>query len=136
MESVNADPDSGLVEPLRITLGDEFQGRFATVGAALAATLRLRLAMARAGDIRFGVGWGDTTVLDADGTQDGPAWWAARAAIEWVAAAQQVSATERVRTAYRSGGGGPGRRRSMPPCSVGTIWLDRWMVDHDVCWEG
>lgn len=108
MESVNADPDSGLVEPLRITLGDEFQGRFATVGAALAATLRLRLAMARAGDIRFGVGWGETTVLDADGTQDGPAWWAARAAIEWVAAAQQVSATERVRTAYRSGGGGPG----------------------------
>lgn len=106
METVNADPDSGLIEPLRITIGDEFQGRFATVGAALAATLRLRLALSPIGDIRFGVGWGETTVLDDEGTQDGPAWWSARAAIEWVAAAQEASATEGVRTAYRSGGGG------------------------------
>lgn len=108
MEAVNADPGSGLVEPLRITVGDEFQGRFATVGDALAATLRLRLAMSPRGDIRFGVGWGETTVLDDEGTQDGPAWWGARAAIEWVASAQEASATEGVRTAYRSAGGGPG----------------------------
>src|SRR5690606_11663110 len=109
MEAVNADPDSGLVDELRITVGDEFQGRFASVGAALAATLRLWLDLSPVGDIRFGVGWGETMLLDAEGTQDGPAWWAARAAIEWVAHAQEVSPTEQVRTAYRSGhADGPG----------------------------
>lgn len=110
MESVNADPESGLIEDLRITVGDEFQGRFETVGAALAATLRLRLALSPDGDIRFGVGWGEVTVLDDEGTQDGSAWWAARNAIEWVEAAQQEAATEKVRTAYRCGEGedGPG----------------------------
>src|SRR5690606_15404285 len=100
MEAVNADPDSGLIEPLRITVGDEFQGRFATLGAALAATLRLRLALSPA-DIRFGIGWGEVTVLDDEGTQDGPGWWVARNAIEWVEQAQQESATAQVRTAYR-----------------------------------
>ena len=103
MEAVNTDPGSDVLEPLRITVGDECQGRFATVGAALAATLRLRLGLSPIGDIRCGVGWGETVVLDDEGTQDGPAWWAARAAIEWVAQAQEVSATEQVRTAYRSG---------------------------------
>lgn len=109
MDAVNAHPSGGIVEPLRITVGDELQGRFATVGAALAATLRLRLDLSPIGDIRFGVGWGETIVLDAEGTQDGPAWWAARAAIEWVAQAQEVSPTEQVRTAYRIGhADGPG----------------------------
>ncbi|MDO5502673.1 MAG: SatD family protein [Actinomycetia bacterium] len=101
MEAVNTDPKSGLVEPLRITVGDEFQGRFATVGAALAATLQLRLALSPA-DIRFGVSWGQTRTLDAEGTQDGPAWWDARAAIEWVQSAEKDSATEQVRTRFLS----------------------------------
>ena len=102
MDAVNADPESGLVEDLRITVGDEFQGRFETVGAALAATLRLRLALSPA-DIRFGVGWGEVTALDDEGTQDGPAWWVARSAIEWVETAQREAVTEKVRTAYRCG---------------------------------
>lgn len=100
MELINTDPQADLVEPLRITVGDEFQGRFATVGAAAAATLTLRLALSP-GDIRFGIGWGEVTVLDAEGTQDGPAWWSARSAIEWVKEAQRVGATGQVRTAYR-----------------------------------
>ncbi|NLJ52650.1 MAG: RNA polymerase subunit sigma-70 [Intrasporangiaceae bacterium] len=102
MDAVNDDPTSGLVDPLRITVGDEFQGRFETVGQALAATLRLRLALFPDGDIRFGVGWGTTTVLDDEGTQDGPGWWAAREAIDWVKTAEKDSPTERVRTAYRN----------------------------------
>lgn len=109
MEAVNADPDSGLVEPLRITVGDELQGRFRTVGDAITATLGLRIDLSPA-DIRFGIGWGTTRILDEDGTQDGPAWWSARDAIEWVAAAEKESATEQVRTAYRNavGDDGPG----------------------------
>jgi len=72
----------GPVVPLRITAGDEFQGCFAEVGAALRATLWLRLALLPDADLRHGVGWGPVTVLaDEPRVEDGPGWWAARAAI-------------------------------------------------------
>ncbi|MCK0111483.1 SatD family protein [Ornithinimicrobium sp. F0845] len=90
------------VDDLQVTAGDEFQGTFATVGEALYAALLLRLRLDPDIDIRVGVGWGGVTVLDADnGTQDGPAWWAARAAIEWVEQKQSTTGFESVRTAYR-----------------------------------
>lgn len=110
IDELNADTDAGVIDPLKIQIGDEFQGRFATVGNALAATLRMRVRLTPIGDIRFGIGWGEVQSLDEDGTQDGPAWWSARDAIEWVAAAQEASPTEKVRTAYRlaSGSNGPG----------------------------
>ena len=95
--------------PLRITVGDEYQGVFASVGAALAAAFRLRLALAPDVDVRHGVGWGAVTVLAEDPrVEDGPGWWAARAAIEHVEAAER-GATRAVRTAYRrsEGVGGP-----------------------------
>jgi hypothetical protein len=63
------------------------------------------LALAPEVDVRFGVGWGVITTLDAtSGLQDGPGWWSAREAIEWVAAAQQQSGLAHIRTAYRPGG--------------------------------
>lgn len=87
---------------LAFTVGDEFQGSFATVGAAIDAALRVRLAVAPDIDIRFGIGWGAVTVLDAEsGIQDGPGWWAARDAIEWTAAAQRQPGLALVRTTYR-----------------------------------
>ena len=49
------------VTPLRVTVGDEYQGGFATVGDAVRATLRLRLALAPDVDVRHGIGWGETT---------------------------------------------------------------------------
>jgi len=100
LTQVNEELGEEVLDPLRITVGDEFQGRFATLGAALAATLRLRLALSPA-DIRFGIGWGEVTVLDDDGTQDGPGWWAARNAIEGVEQARQESATAQARNASR-----------------------------------
>src|SRR5215212_1490182 len=70
------------ITPLRITVGDEFQGAFATVGAALQASLRLRLGLLPAHDVRHGLGWGDVTVFeDRPRVEDGPGWWAARDAI-------------------------------------------------------
>jgi hypothetical protein len=108
IDGLNEDPDAGVVDRLRITVGDEFQGRFGSVGSAVHATLVLRLRLAPEADVRFGVGWGEVTVLDEDGTQDGPGWWAAREAIEWVAQAQGQSATGLVRTAYRLAEGGDG----------------------------
>lgn len=88
--------------PLAFTVGDEFQGSYPTVGEAIDAALTVRLALAPDVDVRFGIGWGEVTVLDAGtGIQDGPGWWSAREAIEWTAAAQQQPGLATVRTAYR-----------------------------------
>jgi SatD family (SatD) len=94
--------DTALDAPA-LTVGDEFQGTYASVGAAIDAALSLRLALAPHVDVRFGIGWGAVTVLDTvSGIQDGPGWWAAREAIEWTAAAQLQPGLARVRTAFRS----------------------------------
>lgn len=91
------------VTPLRVTVGDEYQGCFATLGDALRATLRLRVALgAAAVDVRQGVGWGDVTVLSRrPRVEDGPGWWAARAAVDAVAHAQARAASRSLRTAYQ-----------------------------------
>lgn len=79
---------SAVVRPadrLEPTVGDEFQGVYATVGDATLAALLVRLHLAGAGDARCGIGVGEREVYGADRTpmlQDGPAWWSARAAIE------------------------------------------------------
>lgn len=91
------------VDAPRLTVGDEFQGTYPTVGRAIDAALTLRLSLAPDIDIRFGIGWGDVAKLDdASGIQDGPGWWAAREAIEWTAATQQHSGSSLVRTAFRN----------------------------------
>jgi hypothetical protein len=93
------------VRGLRITVGDEFQGGYRTLGAALDAALRVRLALLPDVDVRIGVGRGTVTVLDAErGIEDGPAWWAARAAVEWVEATAERSPTRTLRTGYRAEG--------------------------------
>jgi len=86
-----------------LTVGDEFQGTYPSVGAAIDATLAIRLATEPGVDIRFGIGWGEVTVLD-DRIQDGPGWWAAREAIEWTAETQQQTALSSIRTAFRNAG--------------------------------
>ncbi|CAJ1495523.1 SatD family protein [[Mycobacterium] burgundiense] len=86
-----------------LTVGDEFQGTFPTVGLAIDAAFSLRLTLTPEIDIRFGIGWGAVTKLDPQsGIQDGPGWWAAREAIEWVAAEQEQSGFARLRTAFRN----------------------------------
>ncbi len=95
------------LQPLRITVGDEFQGSFATVGAATEAALAVQLALLPTVQTRIGLGWGTVTALD-ETTQDGPGWWSAREAIVWVAQEQARAATALLRTAYRRApGAGP-----------------------------
>jgi hypothetical protein len=89
------------VVPLRITVADEFQGCFATVGEAVHASLWLRLRFAPA-QLRHGIGWGAVAVLaDEPRVEDGPGWWMARAAIEAVKADASRAGTRLLRTAYR-----------------------------------
>ena len=101
IDEVSALMADHVTDPLRITVGDEFQGRFVSVGAAIHASLLLRMRLLPDADLRFGLGWGEVSVYDEDGTQDGPGWWVARDAIEWVARTQGQAALAQVRTAYR-----------------------------------
>src|SRR5258705_9579484 len=105
LNSALRDVAANAIDPPAFTVGDEFQGSYPTVGAAINAALSLRLAVAPGIDVRFGIGWGAVTVLDASaGIQDGPGWWAAREAIEWTASAQRQPGLALVRTSFRVNG--------------------------------
>lgn len=89
------------VDPLRITAGDEFQGTVASLGAAVTASLRLRAGLLPDADVRTGIGFGDVTVLQEEPrVEDGPGWWAARAAITRVEAEAERAALHGLRTLY------------------------------------
>ena len=96
------------VRPFTAVVGDELQGAFSTLRAALAATLLVRLALPAGLDLRFGLGLGEVEEIPSTSgsLSEGPGWWAARAAIEhveeiarreapqartWVAAAEHVA---------------------------------------------
>ena len=99
LDDVNAlfDPPT----PMRMQVGDEYQGVFATLGDALSASLLVRLALRPQGDIRHGIGRGDVEVLGTSPrVEDGPGWWAARAAVERVEQSEARAATRTLRTAY------------------------------------
>lgn len=72
-------------QPSRPTIGDEFQALYPDLAPAVTMTLLVRLLLADEADVRFGIGWGELSVVDeaaAPFRQDGPAWWAARAALD------------------------------------------------------
>lgn len=97
------------VTPLRITVGDEYQGGFARVHDAVRATLRLRLALAPDVEVRHGIGWGEVQVLQAaPRVEDGPGWWVARDAIEAAAQAEGRPGTRHRRTVFRRAEGTDG----------------------------
>lgn len=94
---------AGAVDPPAFTVGDEFQGSYPTLGAAIDAALTIRLLLAPETDIRFGIGWGTVMVLDAEaGIQDGPGWWTAREAIQQTAEIQRQPGFTLVRTTFRA----------------------------------
>jgi hypothetical protein len=87
-----ADADApGVERMLTPTVGDELQGVYPDLAAAVGATLLIRLALPDGVDCRFGIGVGEigTIASDAVGTiAEGPGWWAAREAIDAVHALQ------------------------------------------------
>jgi hypothetical protein len=88
---------------MRVTVGDELQGVYATLGEALEATFLLRLRALPEVDVRIGIGRGEVTVLDEErDIEDGPGWWAAREAVEAVEEAAGQAPTRTLRTLYRS----------------------------------
>lgn len=93
--------DEGPVQdPAVITLGDEFQAVYETLGQALRASFRIRMLLHPV-EVRFGVGRGAITTLDTGrGIHDGPAYWNARDAIETAKARAGKPQTRTARTAY------------------------------------
>ncbi|KRA22483.1 hypothetical protein ASD65_18625 [Microbacterium sp. Root61] len=79
------------VRPLAPTVGDEQQGIYPHLDAALASLLLLQLALPEGVECRFGLGIGAVGVVPSSsgGIPDGPGWWAARAAIDRVHALEQ-----------------------------------------------
>ncbi|WP_243232663.1 SatD family protein [Microbacterium sp. CIAB417] len=75
-------------QPLTPTVGDEQQGVYAALGDALTSLLMLQLALPDGLELRFGIGAGEIRAIDSAHGElpDGPAWWAAREAIEIVKA--------------------------------------------------
>lgn len=107
---INAEAEP--VTPLRVTVGDEYQGCFARLGDAVRASLRLRLLLAPVVDARHGLGWGSVRVLsEKPRVEDGAAWWAARAAIEEAASLGAKPGSRSVRTVFRL----PGEVTHEPP---------------------
>lgn len=117
----------GPVAPLRLTVGDEYQGAFADVAGAVRATLRLRLALGV--DVRHGIGWGQVEVLqDEPRVEDGPAWWAARDAIVEVEEQADRPATRWRRTSYRRAEGVAGP----DPATLEAMLILRDRALHDL----
>lgn len=112
--------------PLRVTAGDECQGSFAGLGEALRAAWWLRWALAGEGaELRFGLGWGPVRVLEEDPrVEDGPGWWVARDAVEWVHEQAARPGTGHLRSAYRRAEGVPGP----DPAPVNAALLCRDLV--------
>lgn len=70
-------------QPLHVTVGDELQGIYPSMGAALAATHQLRNRLFGIADLRFGIGGGEVRIIDQErDIQDGSAWWLAREALD------------------------------------------------------
>jgi hypothetical protein len=79
------------VQPLQPTVGDEFQGVYASVAQALRAALVVRLELAADAsfepmpDVRIGLGGGDVTAVPeakSPFVQSGSGWWHARQALD------------------------------------------------------
>ncbi len=76
--------DVPAVQPLAPTIGDECQGAYGDLPAALHAALMLRLLLPDPMDCRVGIGAGTWRIVgrsDYGPMQDGPGWWSARDAI-------------------------------------------------------
>jgi hypothetical protein len=109
LDDVNA--RVGALQRLEMTLGDEFQGLYASLAAAVQVTLLVRLCLVPRADVRFGIGWGPLYVYEPGEVpygQDGPAWWEARRCIDAVAGAQRQRGSPRgLRTCFSSWQDGP-----------------------------
>ncbi|WP_062298771.1 SatD family protein [Demequina maris] len=78
---VRAERDAAPLRPLGATVGDEFQGVYVDLAAALRVTTLAALILPDGIEVRAGIGLGEVVDVDGD-ISDGSAWWRAREAID------------------------------------------------------
>lgn len=106
------------LDALRVTVGDEMQGIYATLGDALRASHFFRNELLDEVELRFGIGVGEIEIIDAErGIQDGSAWWRAREAIEEIEQLAAEPGTAGLRTGIRD------ERSSANPLVIPTVRL-------------
>lgn len=106
-ESVNATVVP--VQPMVMTIGDEFQAVYRSVEAVLEAQFRLAVGLPVDVEVRTGLGWGRIRAFDPQRLpleQDGPGWWNARRAIETVEHSERSHGSAIRRTAIVTGHAG------------------------------
>lgn len=116
-------------QPFRPTAGDEQQAVYDTLEAAMASTLLLQLALPDAVSFRFGIGVGTLAPIPSAAGEipEGPAWWAAREAIDTVHAKQRRAAPSA--RAWVVGGGDETDEMTIPVPLANAYLLAR---DHIV----
>ncbi|MFC0582745.1 SatD family protein [Micrococcoides hystricis] len=67
---------------MKPTVGDEFQAVYASLAQARRILVQLKLSLPEEVELRFGIGVGEISQVSGTALQDGPGWYAARAAIE------------------------------------------------------
>lgn len=95
------------LEPLTATVGDELQGTYPTLSAAIRAVARFRLELIGTVDVRAGIGWGDIEIHDPDRApfgQDGSAWWSAREALDALGEARSRAGHVRLGASFADDG--------------------------------
>ncbi len=94
------------LQPVEVSVGDEFQGAYARPADAVLAALLIRLELLPHIDTRYGLGWGPIEVFDAarrPAAQDGPGWWAARDALTEAEQRAERTQSRHVRTWFVDG---------------------------------
>ncbi|WP_082097368.1 SatD family protein [Demequina silvatica] len=76
-----AERSADVVRPLGATVGDEFQGIYASLADAIRVTTVAALVLPDEVEVRAGIGLGEVVAVEGD-ISDGSAWWRAREAIE------------------------------------------------------
>ncbi|SEI94078.1 SatD family protein [Demequina mangrovi] len=76
-----AEQGAGVIGSLRATVGDEFQGVYASLADAIRVTTLAALTLPEEVEVRAGIGLGEVVEVEGD-ISDGSAWWRARDAID------------------------------------------------------
>lgn len=106
------------LDDLRVTVGDELQGVYPSLGDAIRASHTFRNLLHPDADVWVGLGGGIVEVIDADrGIQDGSAWWNARESLDFVKQLADEPGHASARTAVRDD------RAAATPCVDASLRL-------------
>lgn len=118
------------LERPRETVGDEFQAVFPTRADALVFTAVVPLLLHDGLQLRFGLGSGLPRTVTPSGIQDGPAWWAARSAVD-EAGKRQRGRFPTTRSWFQDGLRQGGDASSLRDVRLDEALVNAYLVERD-----